>query len=53
MSVILPTGGPVDPLWGAIFTWKPEFHADSDDTPAIALAVGQAFAHATGQTLEK
>jgi len=52
MSVILPAGVVVNDGWADAFNWEAEFHTRSDDTASIALAVGQALAHATGQHLE-
>jgi hypothetical protein len=53
MSVITPTWVGVESNWRDTFPWAAEFTADSDDPDDIALAIGQALAHATGQKLEK
>ena len=53
MSVITPNGIGVQAGWKTAFPWEAEFHADPDNADDIALAVGQALAHATGQELER
>jgi len=50
MSVITPTG--VRRPWRAAFGWEIELEADAESADQTALAVGKAFAHATGQRLE-
>jgi hypothetical protein len=50
MSVITPTG--VQGSWRDAFGWEIELKADPDSADQTALAVGEAFAHATGQRLE-
>lgn len=50
MSVITPTG--VEDSWRNAFGWQIELQADPDSGNQTALAVGEAFAHATGQRLE-
>ena len=50
MSVVTPTG--VERPWRGAFGWELELKADADSADQIALAVGRAFAHATGQNLE-
>jgi len=52
MSVITPTGTPIDPGWNDAFSWEQHYQADSTDAQGVGLAVGQALAHATGQTLK-
>jgi len=52
MSVILPKGMDLNDSWASTFAWEAEFRSDPDDTQAIAIAVGQALAHATGQRLK-
>lgn len=51
MSVITPTG--VEAPWRDAFGWELELKADADSVNQTALAVGEAFAHATGQRLEE
>jgi len=51
MSVITPSGIGISPDWQQAFSWEAEFHANPDNATDIALAVGQALAHATGQQL--
>ncbi|WP_158630655.1 VWA domain-containing protein [Nocardioides daphniae] len=50
MSVITPTG--VEGDWRDAFGWELEINADAGSVDQTALAVGEAFAHATGQRLE-
>lgn len=52
LSVITPTGIDVNRNWTNALGWGPVFTADPNDADQIALAVGQSFAHATGQNLE-
>jgi len=53
MSVITPKGVQVESAWQSIFGWEAEFQAAPDQSDQIAVAVGQALAHATGQRLER
>lgn len=50
MSVITPIGVEAD--WRDAFGWQIELEADADSADQTALAVGEAFAHATSQRLE-
>lgn len=50
MSVITPTQ--VTDSWRDAFPWQIEIVADARSAKQTALAVGEAFAHATGQQLE-
>lgn len=50
MSVITPTG--IEDSWRDAFPWEIELDAAADNADQTALAVGEAFAHATGQRLE-
>jgi Mg-chelatase subunit ChlD len=52
MSVIIPSGIDIDPLWNRTFDWASTYEANSDDTSSTAIAVGEALAHATGQQLK-
>lgn len=53
MSVILPHGMTITDEWSTAFAWEQELTADPDAPDEIALAIAEAIAHATGQTLER
>lgn len=53
MSVITPKGVKVDPHWKEAFSWEAAFKARPSDPEEIAVAVGKAVSHATGQSLQK
>lgn len=52
VSVILPTGMQVEQYWAKTFPTEAEFWAHSTNTQEIAVAVGEALAHGTGQHLQ-
>lgn len=51
MSTIVPAGVDVWDEWKAVFPWSEIYYANSDDPDSVALALGEALAHATGQQL--
>jgi len=53
MSVIIPTKEKVQQRWDEAFAWEAVFKAHPSDSDEIAVAVGKAVAHATGQSLER
>jgi hypothetical protein len=51
MTVITPNGVPVSADWANAFPWESAVQAAPDNSVQTAVAVGQAFAHATDQKL--
>lgn len=51
MSLIVPSGVDVDSNWEQVFAWQEVFRAEPDSVDQVAVAVGKALAHTTGQRL--
>lgn len=53
MSVVTPSDNKPRAEWRQAFPWEAQFTADADDADQIAVAMGNALAHATNQRFKR